>query len=194
MLELDADHAREVARVPRLVEIKSGLAAIRARLEHAALRGVTRAAVRCESECRRQREMILLVDRRIMRLGVTVVILWKQNRRADVYRLTPECREQLTLDLYVLDPFRVCRHGDGRQHARERQLEVYWIGSVDVHALHIAHEISRRRVPVLSLPLVHVSPDDVSVSAMELRVHVHHRLNVVISRGKLCEREWISGG
>src|SRR6185437_5138475 len=138
MLELDADHAREVARVPRLVEIKSGLATIRARLEHAALGGVTRAAVRGESECRRKREVILLVDRGIMRVGVTVVILGKKNRRADVYRLTPERREQFTLDLYVLHPLGVCRHGDRRKHARERQLEVQRVACANVYALHVA--------------------------------------------------------
>src|SRR6185437_888355 len=117
----------------------------------------------------------------------------KKNRRADVYRLTPERREQFTLDLYVLHPLGVCRHGDRRKHARERQLEVQRVACANVYALHVAHEISRRRVPVLPLPPVHVSPDDVSIRAMELCVHVHHRLYVVISSGKLCEREWISG-
>ncbi len=67
-------------------------------------------------------------------------------------------------------------------------MDVVASGGIQVHALRRAHQVARRRREVLPLPLVHVRPDHVPVGAVELRVHVHHRLHPVIAGRDVAQR------
>ncbi len=40
----------------------------------------------------------------------------------------------------------------------------------------------------MAFPLIHVRPNGVPVGTMKFRVHVHHRLHVIVARGNLGER------
>ena len=79
------------------------------------------------------------------------------------------------------------RESDRRKLARERQsLIVAPDVGIEVHLLHLAHEVAGRRVEVLAFPLVVVHPDHVAVGAGELRVDVEQRLHVVVAGGDLA--------
>ena len=54
-------------------------------------------------------------------------------------------------------------------------------------ALHPADRITRRAIPVLALPLVHVRPDHVAVRAVELGVDVEDSLHVVVAGGDVAQ-------
>src|SRR6185312_7638699 len=85
------------------------------------LRGRLAALLFSESEWRAEAEVSLDVDRGIPARGLFVEALRKEHGGADVHRLPPELRELLALDLDVLHPPRVRRHGHRRKDFRERE-------------------------------------------------------------------------
>ena len=86
MLQRDVDEPRRVVGQPQLVEF----------------------AAAPESAGRAEREMPLDVVDRIVHVGMLVVVLRQQDRRAEEDRLPPPLRQDLALDLDPLDQRR-CR-------------------------------------------------------------------------------------
>ncbi len=57
-----------------------------------------------------------------------------------------------------------------------------------MHALRLAIEIPRRSIKLLALPLVQMYPDGVPIRPLDLRVHIHQRLRVIIARRYILQR------
>src|SRR6185312_1913732 len=72
-----------------------------------------------EAEWRRKREMALLVNHRIVRIGMLIISSRQQHRGAEEHRMAPERSEQLALDLDALHPLGVGRQRARRQRARQ---------------------------------------------------------------------------
>ena len=109
--------------------------------------------------------------------------------------MAPPVGEQLALDLDVLHPAGVGWQLDRRQRAHERQAHRVARLRVEVHPLHVAHQVARRLVELLAFPLVVVQPEGVAVGAVELGVHAQQRLHVIVARGDGLEaRDGIAEG
>src|SRR5207244_12452531 len=105
-------------------------------------------------------------------------------------RSAPPGREQLALNLDVLHPLRIGRQLDRREYTRELEPDRVRSGRIEMHLPDGAHEIPRRLVELLALPLIVVQPQRVPVGAVELRVHVEQPLHVVVARGDLLEARY----
>ena len=76
---------------------------------------------------------------------------------------------------------------DGRELARELQLDRCARGRVHANASRSADEVARREGPALTLPLVLRGPDDVAVLAAVLRVDMEQRLHPVVARRQFTQ-------
>ena len=159
VLQRHVDETRRVLGEPQLVEL--GAAA--------------------EAPRRTEREVPLDVVHRVVDLRVRVVVLRQQDRRAEKDRLPPPLREDLALDLDPLDHRGVRGGGDRRNDLVSHEPDRRRRCRVDPHLHRIAVEVSRRSLPVLAFPLVHVQPHRVAVRAREARVDVHERLHPVLA-------------
>ena len=186
VLERHGDHAREIGSAPRPIELEPGFARA-AREARRPLPGGFGAAVGREPERGVEIEVPLVVHGRIATDGIRVVPARQQHRRAEIDGTPPPRREQLTLNLDVPDPLRVGRQLDGREHPRELEPDRVGSGGIEMHLPDRAHEIPRRLVELLALPLIVVQPQRMPVGAVELRVHVEQPLHVVVARGDLLE-------
>ena len=101
-----------------------------------------------------------------------VVAFGQEDGRAKVHRAAPKGREQLALNLDVLQPLGVRRNFDGRDQFRKAQLDVVARGGIEVHHLVLAIQISRRPVELLPLPLVVVGPNEMTVRAMKICIDI----------------------
>src|SRR5437763_16343714 len=116
--------------------------------------------------------MPLLVDHRIVNVGMRIVSFGQKHRSAQINWLSPKISERLALDLDVLHILRVGGHLHRRNGLRQGQADVVSAERIKVDALYIAIQISGRTVELLSLPLVVMRPDDMSVSTAEFGVDV----------------------
>jgi hypothetical protein len=160
MLQRDDDHAREPVRHPRVVDLGAGR----------------------EAERRRQREMALAVENRILH-GGPVVVARQQHRGAEVDGAAPELREQRTPNLEALHELGVGRDLDRQDDLVGRQPDRLG-GRPDLHPPRLAIEIAGRGVPVPASLLVVVHPDGMAVGARELRVDVDGTLHPVVPGGR----------
>src|SRR5437879_9180453 len=111
--------------------------------------------------------MPLLVDHRIVNVGMRIVSFGQKHRSAQINWLSPKISEQLALDLDVLHVLRVGGHLYGRNGLRQGQADVVSAERIKMDALDLAIQVSGRAVELLAFPLVVMRPDDVSVSAAE---------------------------
>jgi len=127
--------------------------------------------------------MPLVVRDWIPRLGMLVEPFGQHHDGAEIDLVAPPPAQDLAPELDVLDVLRVRGRLDRRQFLRQADPDDA-VG-IDAHLLRRAHEIARRHVPALTLPLVHVRLDPVAVGAPERRVDVEHRLHEVLARWDL---------
>src|SRR5262249_4035778 len=147
-----------------------------------------RSAAFTESQWRTQVEVALLVDNRIMRVGMSIVAFGQQDSGAQINRLSPELAEKLALDLDVLHKSRIRRHGDRGDRLIQAELDLISRQRIEMELARRAVQISWRAVELLAFPLIEMRPDHVAVSSLEAGVDVHQRLHVVVAGGKLANR------
>src|SRR5436305_13527244 len=90
--------------------------------------------------------MPLLVDHRIMNVGMRIVSFGQKHRSAQINWLSPKISEQLALDLNVLHILRVGGHLQWRNCLRQGQADIVYGGRIKMDALYIAIQISGRPV------------------------------------------------
>ena len=165
MLQRDVDHARRVGRQPERIEVAAGAKPAR----------------------RPQREMAVLVVHRVGHVRVLVVVLRQQHGRSEVDRLAPPPTQDLALHPDAPDERGVGRRLHRRDHLVDRQPDRRGRLRVERDPHRIAVQVAGRSLPVLSLPLIHVQPDDTAVGAREAGVDVDEGLRPVIAGGDVRE-------
>src|ERR1044071_1607975 len=132
--------------------------------------------------------MSLLIEHRIMSVGMRFIAFRQQHGGAQVNRLSPELREQLALDLDVLHVLRIARRKRRRNFVIQAESDLIAGERVKVKMASISKHVSWRLVELLPFPLVHVRPDGVAVSTLKSCVNVKQPLDVIIARGKFAHR------
>src|SRR5579871_1636127 len=124
--------------------------------------------------------MPLLVEHRIMRVRMRFITLWQQDRGAQIDGLSPELREQFTLNLDVLYVLRIA--GRKRSGNLVVQIEPDFISRerIKMKMTGIAIEVSRRFIELLAFPLVHMGKDSMAVRTLKTRIHIEQRLDVIV--------------
>src|ERR1700678_35619 len=91
-----------------------------------------------KTERRIQTEMVLEVDHGIEDIGMVLVSLRQQYCCTQIDGASPECREQVTLELYMFDPFGICRNLNRRDGFAQGQVDVKPPARINMYHLNVA--------------------------------------------------------
>src|SRR5262245_30868755 len=124
MLDFDSNEAREVGADPVLVELVGVLLlnfVISRDFEALDVIGLqVRIWRRFAESAEGLREMAMKHHQRVTGFGMLVEAVWQQHAGPQVHRASPEFRQLLALNLYVLDVSGVLGRLDRRYHLVER--------------------------------------------------------------------------
>jgi hypothetical protein len=129
----------------------------------------------------------LSVKDRIIDLGMGIISHGKENGGSDINGMPPKFRKKLALKLDAFDPFGIGRNFDGRDHLVHAQFDGVTFGGIHVNLLHFTVNISRRPVEPLTFPLIHMSPDHMTVGPFKFCVDVQQSLNRIITGRNLFQ-------
>ena len=185
VLESDRKQSGEGTPAPGLVEVVTRVRLAARGLPHVLEQIILLWRLGRETEGGVQAEVILLVHDRVIDIRIIVVTLREQHRRADFDRMPPELGKQLALKFDSPHPLRVLRLRQRRDRIVELERDGLALGGIEMNALRSADKITRRERPALTLPLIHGSPDDVTIRSSKLGVHMEDGLDVVVTRREL---------
>jgi len=128
-----------------------------------------------------QGEVALDVVHRVLLVDFLCIAPRQQNGGSQVLGLAPEFCEDVTLELDAFHPLSVLGDSDGRDHIPANQFNGLVQSWIDMYLLDVAEEVPRGAAPSLTLPLVLVHPERVSVRALELRINIDEGLDEVVT-------------
>src|SRR5215813_3851860 len=191
MLDFDNDEAREVGADPVLVEFVGVLLlnfVIAQDFKAIVVIGLqVRVGRRFSESAECVREMAVKDHQRVTSFGALVETVWQQDAGAEVHRASPEFRQLLALNLYVLDVSGVLRGLDRRYHLIERDRNRLRLARIDPDLSRFAVEIAGSQVPMLPFSAIHRQLHRMPVRPFEGLVLMQQRLNPVSPGGNFSQ-------
>src|SRR5262245_13788128 len=183
MLNFDNDEALEVGADPVLVKLVGVLLLdfVIARdfkaLDVIGLQVRVRRRFAESPEC--VREMAVKHHQRVTGFWMLVEAVWQQHACAEVHRASPELRQLLALNFYVLDVPGVLGRLDRRYRLIERYRNRLRPARIDLDLSRLAVEIAGSQVPMLPFSAIHRQLHRTPVRPFECFVLMQQRLNPV---------------
>src|SRR5262245_56652120 len=183
MLDFDNDEAREVGADPVLIKLIGVLllnVVIARDFKALDVIGLqVRIGRRFAESAEGVREMPMKHHQWVTSFGMLVETVWQQDAGPEVHRASPEFRQLLALNLYVLDVLGVFRRLNRRYHLIERDRNRLRRDGVNLDLSRLAVEVAGSQVPMLPLSTIHRQLHRMPVGPFEGLIFMQQRLNPV---------------